>query len=200
MSDFVIESCAPDSAVIVSVAVTGVMPEIAAGEQAVFQGEWVTHPQYGKQFKASQLEILKPSTLLGVERYEEISQDVLVPDIKGLTISQARRTLTDAGLNMLDDGVSDVVLEQLPPAGALLPSGGHVMVYTAESLGVTPDTLILVPDFSGLSDIDCARVARLRGLTLQLEGTGVCIRQTPAAGEYVAPGTEVRMTLSTADE
>ena len=51
-----------------------------------------------------------------------------------------------------------------------------------------------------MGDVDCARMARLRGLTIALDGTGVCIRQTPAAGEYVAPGTEVRITLSTADE
>ena len=128
------------------------------------------------------------------DRDESIT-DVTVPDVVGLTIPLARRTLAEAGLEMMDDGVSDVVLEQLPPAGALLPSGGHVMVYTAESLGVTPDTLILVPDFSGLSDIDCARVARLRGLGLSLEGTGSCVKQSPAAGEYVPPDTTVSITL-----
>ena len=36
-----------------NVTVVGVMPEVAAGEQAVFQGEWVQHPQYGRQFKAA---------------------------------------------------------------------------------------------------------------------------------------------------
>ena len=52
-----------------NVTVVGVMPEVASGEQAVFQGEWMTHPQYGKQFKAGHCEILAPSSLLGIERY-----------------------------------------------------------------------------------------------------------------------------------
>ena len=101
---------------------------------------------------------------------------------------------------MLTDGVSQTVLEQLPPAGSELPKGGHVMAYTAASNHVTPETLVKTPNFSGMSDVDCARTARLRGLTLQLEGTGWCIRQTPAAGEYVPPGTAVNITLAAAEQ
>lgn len=131
---------------------------------------------------------------------DETIPNVVVPAITGLTISSARRTLAEVGLEMLDDDVSQTVLDQLPPAGSELPQGGHVMAYTAASNHVTPETLVLMPDFSGMSDMDCARTARLRGLPLQLEGTGVCIRQTPAAGEYVPPGTEVHITLALTDE
>ena len=134
--------------------------------------------------------------LLGVEKYAEISEDVLVPDIKGLTISQARRTLTEAGLEMLDDGVNDVVLDQLPPVGASLVRGGHVMAYTAQSTTLTPEDLVRVPDLKGLSDVDCARLLRQRGLIISMAGTGVCVRQTPAAGEYIAPGESVHVSLA----
>lgn len=133
--------------------------------------------------------------LLGVERYAGETQNVTVPDIKGLTISKARRTLTEAGLNMLDDGVSDVVLDQLPPAGATLASGGHVMAYTAQGDSLTPEELVCVPDLTGLSDVDCARLLRQRGLIISMAGTGLCTRQVPAAGEYVAPGTSVHVTF-----
>ena len=135
--------------------------------------------------------------LLGVEKYVENQKDVLVPDIKGLTISQARRTLTEAGLAMLDDGVNDVVLDQLPPPGATLAQGGHVMAYTAKSSTITPEELCCVPDLQGLSDVDCARLLRQRGLLLSMSGTGLCVKQSPAAGEYVAPGTSVHLIFDT---
>jgi beta-lactam-binding protein with PASTA domain len=122
--------------------------------------------------------------------------NVVVPDITGLTLSAARRKLAGEGLELMDDGVSQTVLEQLPPPGSTLPTGGHVMAYTAASNAVTPETLVKTPDLLGLSDVDCARMARRRGLTLQLDGTGVCIRQTPAAGEYVPPGTVVNIILA----
>ncbi len=131
--------------------------------------------------------------LLGVEKYAETAPDVIVPEIKGLTISQARRRLNEAGLEMLDDGVNDVVLDQLPPAGATLKAGGHVMAYTAQGADLTPEELVCVPDLKGQSDIDCARLLRQRGLILSMSGTGLCVRQSPAAGEYVAPGTSVHL-------
>ena len=127
---------------------------------------------------------------------DENTLNVVVPDITGLTLSAARRKLAGEGLELMDDGVSQTVLEQLPPPGSTLPTGGHVMAYTAASNAVTPETLVKTPDLLGLSDVDCARMARLRGLTLQLDGTGVCIRQTPAAGEYVPPGTVVNIILA----
>lgn len=127
---------------------------------------------------------------------DENSQEITVPGIVGLTISAARRKLGEAGLELMDDGCGDVVLEQLPPAGARLVSGGHVMAYTTSSSGVTPEELVQVPSLLGLSDVDCARMTRLRGLQLSMEGSGVCIRQTPAAGEYAAPGDTVQVVLS----
>ena len=137
--------------------------------------------------------------LLGVEKYADSAPEVTVPSIKGLTISQARRTLADVGLSLLDDGVNTVVLDQLPPEGASLREGGHVMAYTASANELTPETLTCVPDLTGLSDVDCARLLRQRGLLLSMAGTGLCVRQSPAAGEYVAPGTSVLVTFEHTD-
>ncbi len=124
------------------------------------------------------------------------SEEVQVPSIKGLTLSDARRTLAMEGLEMLDDGAAEIVLDQLPPAGASLVKGGHVMAYTASSQALTPEDLVCVPDLKGQSDVDCARLLRQRGLIISLAGSGVCERQHPAAGEYVQPGTCVHVTMS----
>lgn len=51
------------------VTVVGTMPELSPGEQVVFAGRYIEHPQYGSQWKADSVEILKPTTLLGIERY-----------------------------------------------------------------------------------------------------------------------------------
>ena len=49
--------------------VVGVLPELTPGEQAVFTGEWVNHPQYGRQLKCTGCALRQPTTLLGIERY-----------------------------------------------------------------------------------------------------------------------------------
>ncbi len=51
------------------ITIVGVLPELTAGEQAIFSGEWVEHPQYGRQLKCSGCQLQKPTTLLGIERY-----------------------------------------------------------------------------------------------------------------------------------
>ena len=55
--------------------------------------------------------------------------------------------------------------------------------------------LVCVPDFTGLGDVDAVRMGRLRGLEITLTGTGICVGQTPAAGEYVAPGATVEVIM-----
>ena len=49
--------------------VVGSLPELSAGEQAVFSGEWIEHRTYGRQFSCRACELKAPTTLLGIERY-----------------------------------------------------------------------------------------------------------------------------------
>ena len=138
--------------------------------------------------------------LLGVERRgEENSAEALVPDVRGLTIAEARRKLTEEGFSTLDDGASTVVLDQLPPPGAKLVTGGHVMLYTASSSQLTAEELVCVPDLLGMNDVECARLLRRRGLLISMAGTGLCVTQSPAAGEYVQPGKTVHVVFSGED-
>lgn len=135
--------------------------------------------------------------LLGImPENDEKDEEIEVPDVKGLTIGDARRTLSQAGLESMTDGANTVVLTQLPPAGAKLVKGGHVMLYTTTSEELTPQDLTCVPDVIGMNDVDCARLLRQRNLTMSMVGQGICVEQSPAAGEYVPPGTRIFLTLA----
>ena len=69
---------------------------------------------------------------LGIEpENDEKDEEIEVPALKGLTIGDAKRKLSQVGLESVTDGANTVVLDQLPPAGAKLVKGGHVMLYTA---------------------------------------------------------------------
>ena len=49
--------------------IVGTLPELTPGEQAIFTGDWVEHPQYGRQLKCTGCTLQMPTTLLGIERY-----------------------------------------------------------------------------------------------------------------------------------
>ncbi len=138
---------------------------------------------------------------LGIDpENDEKDEEIEVPALKGLTIGDAKRKLSQVGLESVTDGVNTVVLDQLPPAGAKLVKGGHVMLYTAGSKELTPEELVCVPDLTGLGDVDCARLVRQRGLTMSMTGQGLCTEQSPAAGEYVQPGTTIFLLMAGDDE
>ncbi len=51
------------------VTLTGILPELAEGEQIQAEGDWTNHPQYGRQFKAASVTIQAPETLRAIEKY-----------------------------------------------------------------------------------------------------------------------------------
>ncbi len=47
----------------------GVLPALGSGEHLLIHGEWMEHPVYGKQIKIAACEVVKPTTLSGIEKY-----------------------------------------------------------------------------------------------------------------------------------
>ncbi len=78
------------------VTVVGSLPELASGEQIVLDGTWTEHPQYGRQWKATGCEIVKPTTLLGIERY--LGSGL----IKGVGPATAKLLVAHFGKDVLD--------------------------------------------------------------------------------------------------
>ena len=49
-----------------TVTVVGTLPMLSGGEMGIFSGEWMEHPQYGRQFKCQKVELQRPTTLQGI--------------------------------------------------------------------------------------------------------------------------------------
>ena len=137
-----------------NVTVVGIMPEVAAGEQATFQGDWMTHPQYGKQFKAASCEIQTPSTLLGVERY--LGSGL----IHGVGPATARLIVQQFGLKTMDilsehperleeiAGIGPKRAAQIAQSFQEQYATRQVMVYL-QSYGVSPSLAVKISKVYG---------------------------------------------------
>ena len=79
-----------------AVTCTGILPELAIGEQVILTGSYVDHPQYGSQLKVSSFEIIKPTTLNGIERF--LASGL----IKGVKTSSARQIVEHFGEETLE--------------------------------------------------------------------------------------------------
>lgn len=119
------------------------------------------------------------------------SEPVQVPDVTGLPLWEARKTLSALGLKVLDDGGSGSVTAQMPSAGAKLRTGGQMMLYTYEEALPETETLVCVPDVSGKSIASAASLLRQRGLEMEIDGSGFAVSQEPAVGSFLAPDSVV---------
>ncbi len=78
------------------VTVVGTFAIINIGETLSLEGEWVDHPEYGRQFKVERYEPVVPATRTGIERYLGCGL------IKGIGPVTAKRLVSHFGLATLD--------------------------------------------------------------------------------------------------
>jgi len=78
------------------VSAVGIMPFAGVGERVRLTGEWVEHPDYGKQLKVSGCESIKPSTKSGIEKY--LASGL----IKGIGPATAKLIVQHFGVQTLD--------------------------------------------------------------------------------------------------
>ncbi len=78
------------------VTAVGSFPFLSIGERVRLTGEWVRHPEYGRQLKMETYVTVAPSTLTGMENY--LASGL----IKGVGPSTARKLIEHFGLDVLD--------------------------------------------------------------------------------------------------
>jgi len=75
---------------------TGYLPYVSEGESLLLTGCWVTHPDYGEQFKVSYYEVVLPTTEESILLY--LSSGI----VKGVRESTAKKLLKHFGTEVLD--------------------------------------------------------------------------------------------------
>ena len=121
---------------------------------------------------------------------------ITVPDIRNKTITEAEKTLTDAGFKCKvvssGDKNSTLVADQNPKPGAQLSSGSIIMLYGE---GDTVGTSVSVPDLSGMNLSQATSALRSKNLNISVSGSGIVTTQDYAANELVQEGTIITVTL-----
>ncbi len=143
-------------------------------------------------------DILEQSLIyLGVapETDAEPLEEVAVPDVTGLAVSEAIDQLEEAGLGHVLSGSGATVEGQLPAAGAGMTEGSLVMLYVEGEAVADENNRVAVPNVAGMSVAEANRLLRSCGLTMCIEGSGVAVSQSPEADTRVTPTTCVTVTF-----
>lgn len=135
---------------------------------------------------------------LGVERqYTESEAETVsvnVPEIRGMSLSEAKDTLTSQGFKVRVKGDGDTVDDQLPKPGVSIGANSTVIIYTEE---IPEDNYVTVPDVSGMSVEGARSTLEDCGLNFATSGAGLAasgaraVKQSIDAGEKVSPATVI---------
>lgn len=122
---------------------------------------------------------------------DDTETGVIVPEVRGLTVNEARVKLKEAGLKYSINGKSDdnaTIKDQIPKPNIEVIANSTIILYTEED--ATKSTVI-VPDVFGKSISEATNLLKNVSLNISIEGLGTASEQTPKAGEMVERGSIV---------
>lgn len=139
---------------------------------------------------------------LGLERDPgyDTGATVTVPLVTGNNYSswvRAQVEMNKVGLSHELVGGTGTVVYQYPYAGAKVPVGSTVYLYTQS----TTDQMVTVPNVVGKSGSFAVQMLKAAGINASLQGDGSALvtAQSVAEGESVAMGTVITITTASAD-
>lgn len=130
---------------------------------------------------------------------EQQLADVVVPDVTGLTLQEAKESLQEKNLSYRTLGDQETVTGQVPAAGATIPGSSEMVLYLGEEQSTGSVT---VPDVTGKDAETANSLLTQEGLYMKIigatggESTIAAVAQEPQAGETVPEGTVIEVEFS----
>jgi len=138
---------------------------------------------------------------LAVERNfgpeDAAGKEIVVEDLTGLTLEEARKQLKAQGLSEQSVGNGETVTAQIPAPGKTVPGDSQVLLY----LGEEPENrMVEVPDFTGMTRQQASDAAGLLGLYILVAGNdeldALATAQSEQKGTQVPVGTTIEVTFT----
>ena len=128
------------------------------------------------------------------ENLGQITRDVVIPEIRGMKIADAKKALKDSKLDFNMDGEGESVVEMTPYPGYSVKEGSKINLYTSSD--ATYNNNVVMPDVRGYSKEDATTLLKNLGIVPMVEGDGMVSEQDISQGEVITKGTTVKLILS----
>jgi exodeoxyribonuclease V alpha subunit len=131
------------------ITVVGIVPYIGEGQNLKLLGEWVNHPQFGKQFRITHCEEVIPSSITGIEKY--LASGV-IQGIGPITAKKIVQRFGENTMNVLDneierlkeiDGVGQKKIQLICESYSKQREVKNIMIFL-QTYGVTPNQCVKI--------------------------------------------------------
>lgn len=132
---------------------------------------------------------------------EAATLDVYVPEVKGMSVTDAGKRINDEKLKYKVIGSGETVKDQMPKMGASMPADSTVILYTEDNAQQTA----VVPKVTGFNVATATNELAAQRLNISIGGMGrtgkntaqvYASKQDPAPGATVPIGTVVNVEFS----
>ncbi|MDD6795260.1 MAG: stage V sporulation protein D [Clostridiaceae bacterium] len=123
-----------------------------------------------------------------------ITKEVIIPEVRGLKIEEAKKKLKESGIECEVKGNGDTVKTIKPYPGYTIKEGSTITLYTNDDGGSI--TSIVMPDLKGYSLEDAQKVLNSLGLKCTSTGSGSVVSQSIPKGEVITKTTVIKLELN----
>lgn len=157
-----------------------------------YMGGVIAAPTAGKLLE-DVLNYLQVERRYTEEDLKTMSKEVLVPDVRKMTVEDAVKALKQQGLTYKMEGNGNnmsKVVDQLPKPDVSVPQGSDVLLYTEKPDG---NTKVTMPDLTSKTISEATTALKNLGLNIRVTGTGVAVKQSVASGTAIQKGEVVEV-------
>ena len=129
---------------------------------------------------------------LAKERFS-IYKNVIIPDVRGKSIEEAKEILKENGLEAEVNGNGKTIISMDSYPGSTVKEGTTISITAKDSGQVEKE--IIMPDLKGTTEEFATSVLDNLGLVYEFKGEGIVDSQSIANGNKVVKGTKVTITL-----
>lgn len=170
-----------------------VMVVVDAPQGYPYYGGWVAAPAAREIISDSLRYLEVPLRTVEGNIAPQQAEQVIIPNVINLPLAEAQSLIGNRGLTVKVVGEGGLVWQQTPRAGSKLTKGAQVIIsmspYDKDGIGGE----ITVPNLSGKSMKEVARILAELGLHMIPEGHGISSNQSPAAGKVVTQGSTIKV-------
>ena len=129
---------------------------------------------------------------LAKERFS-IYKNVIIPDVRGKSIEEAKEILKENGLEAEVNGNGKTIISMDSYPGSTVKEGTTISITAKDSGQVQKE--IIMPDLKGTTEEFATSILDNLGLVYEFKGEGIVDSQSIASGNKVVKGTKVTITL-----
>ena len=125
---------------------------------------------------------------------ESIVKEVVIPEIRGLEVSEAKKILKEYNLEYNIEGNGSIITDVKPYPGYTVKENSKINIDTEEIESYNKN--VIMPDLRGYSLESATKILDDLGITFTYEGEGSITKQSIPKGEIITKGTNVKLILN----